>query len=224
MTTEDVTTQDDNQPEPTPPESDSVNGDATQQPEPDSRVLFSQDEVNRINAETKRRAKKQAEADFLAKFGVSSPDDLAAIVKAQKAAEDAQKSELEKAIAAQAKAEKKAEVALQAANDKLIRAAFLAEAGKVQAQYPKDAFLLADKSEIKLTDEGEVEGVEAAVKVLVDSGRLSTTGKPKAPNLDNGAGTGKRSTEKSGVDKLTQAEIAQANKMGVSLEDYAKNK
>ena len=51
---------------------------------------------------------------------------------------------------------------------------------------------------------------------------LLQPGKPKPPNLDNGAGSGQRAGGKN--IRLTQEEIAMANKMNISLEDYAKNK
>ena len=102
----------------------------------------------------------------------------------------------------------------------MLRAAFLAEAGRRGAKHPNDAFMLADLSSV--TIDGEViEGVEGAVQALIDSGRLPLVGKQQAPPLDGGAGSGSRPGVKV---KLTPDEIQAAKNMGVSLEDYAKYK
>lgn len=144
--------------------------------------------------------------------------------KAEKYAEyeEAQKSELQKAQEAAETAKKQRDQALQEANDRLIRAAFMAEAGKGHAKHPEDAYLLADLSDVSITDDGKVVGVKAAVEVLVSDGRLPTEGRPAAPSLDAGAGSGERTSDR--PLKLTDAEIQAAKKMGVKPEDYQKYK
>lgn len=200
----------------------SATGGAEQSPGTGEERVFTQDELNRINKRTKEQAEQRAVNGLLETLGLESVDDLQAAIKAKQELENANKSELEKAMEAQRKAEQRAEAAVKAANDKLIKAALMAEAGKLGVSHPQDAHLLADMSKIELDDTGEVIGASEVVKELVESGRLVTTGKPKPPNLDNGAGGGDRQSDKAA--KLTQEEIAIANKMGVSLEDYAKQK
>ena len=136
--------------------------------------------------------------------------------------EEAQKSELQKAQEAAERANVERDRALQEANDRLIRAAFMAEAGRVHAKHPEDAYLLADLSDVAITDDGRVTGVMAAVEVLLSDGRLPTEGRPSAPKLDAGAGSGERTNER--PVKLTDEELAIARKMNISPEDYAKHK
>jgi hypothetical protein len=185
--------------------------------------MFTQADINRIVKKDSGRAAKSAVRDLLTKLGLDNEGDLEAIVSAKREADEAAKTELQKAQEARQQAEQTATAAIKEANDKLIRAAFLAEAGKVQAQHPQDAYLLADISEVEITDDGQVTGVEDAIKVLVESGRLVVAGnKPTPPNLDGGAGSGERSPDK--PLKLSQEEIEIARKMRISPEDYQKHK
>ncbi|HUW11609.1 MAG TPA: hypothetical protein VM537_17890 [Anaerolineae bacterium] len=64
-------------------------------------------------------------------------------------------------------------------------------------------------------------GVEEVVKLLVESGRLPTTGKPRAPDLDGGAGSGERAGDSK---PLSEEEKAVAKKMGLTPEQYAAGK
>lgn len=143
--------------------------------------------------------------------------------KAQKYAEyeEAQKSELQKAQEAVEKANKAGEVALARANERLVKAEFIAAASKLLVQHPADAFALADRSAITVSEGGEVAGVEEAVKLLVENGRLPLMGKPKAPDLDGGAGSGERAGDSK---PLSAEEKAIAKKMGLTPEQYAAGK
>lgn len=136
--------------------------------------------------------------------------------------EEAQKSELQKAQEAAERAQQERDHALQEANDRLIRAAFMAEAGRIHAKHPEDAYLLADLSDVVITDGGNVTGVADAVEALVANGRLPTEGRPSAPKLDAGAGSGERTNER--PVRLTDEELEVARKMGIRPEDYAKYK
>lgn len=136
--------------------------------------------------------------------------------------EESQKSELEKAQEAAERAQRERDIALQNANDRLIRAAFMAEAGRIHAKHPEDAYLLSDLSNVVITEDGNVAGVSEAVEALVADGRLPTEGRPSAPKLDAGAGSGERTNER--PVKLTDEELQIARKMGIPPEDYAKYK
>lgn len=112
-------------------------------------------------------------------------------------------------------AKKAIEVANEKARDMLIRSAFVAEAAKLGAQHPEDVYVLADKAGVDVNESGVVEGVADAVKALVDAGRVTLGGKPRAPELNSGAGGGERS---SGSTQLTAGEIEAARLMGIPIE------
>lgn len=128
---------------------------------------------------------------------------------------DKLKAELETAKADVLKAEARA-------TETLIRSAFIAEAAKANAAHPEDVYLLADKSAVTVDEAGKVDGVAEAVKVLIDAGRVPLSGKPPAPNLDGGAGSGERGNGK--AVKLTAEEIETARKMNLSPERFAAQK
>ena len=143
--------------------------------------------------------------------------------KAEKYAEyeEAQKSELQKAQEAVEKANREREEGLARANERLIRAEFIAAASQLQVKHPADAFALADRSAIAVTEDGKVAGVKEAVEALVENGRLPLMGKPKAPDLDGGAGSGERAGDSK---PLSAEEKAAAKKMGLTPEQYEAGK
>ncbi len=148
---------------------------------------------------------------------------LEELEKAEEARKQAEMTELDRLKAENEALRKQAEAAVARAQDTLIRAAFVAEAAKAGAAHPDDVYLLADKSGVLVDDDGTVSGVAEAVKALIDAGRVPLAGKPKAPALDGGAGSGDRGNGSASV-KLTPEEIAAAKKMGISLDAYAKRK
>ena len=140
--------------------------------------------------------------------------------KAEKDRADAQLSEMDKLNKRLAEAETARQQALQTANDRLIKAAFVAEAAKHNIEYPEDAFLLADKTNVAVDESGNVSGVAETVKTLVDGKRLPLRNRAVA-SLDAGAGStsnGQRFTA------LNEAELAIARRLGIKPEDYAANK
>lgn len=80
-------------------------------------TTFTQADVNRIASERAKRAEESALKKLYADLGFESGDDLKSLVTAHRAAEEAEKSELEKAQAEIEKARKKAEEAEQRATD-----------------------------------------------------------------------------------------------------------
>ena len=140
--------------------------------------------------------------------------------KADKIRSEAELSEMDKLNRRLAEAETARQQALTTANDRLIKAAFVAEAAKHGVEYPEDAFLLADKSNVAVDDSGNVSGVAETVKTLVDGKRLPLRNRAIA-SLDAGAGStsnGQRFTA------LNEAELAIARRLGIKPEDYAANK
>ena len=115
------------------------------------------------------------------------------------ALQDKQKTDLEKLQEKLATAEQVAQTAQQRVNDTLIRAAFIEAASKAGFANPSDAYSLADKAGVKISETGEVEGVDKAVKAL--EGRLPLAQKP-APSTDGGVGSAS-----GGKNIFTEAEI-----------------
>ena len=141
--------------------------------------------------------------------------------------EEAQKTEEEKTKERIAALEKERDAALAMANERLIRAAFVTEAAKARAAHPEDVFALADLSDVKIDEKGNVKGVLEAVRAVVDAGRVplmpdgngTDKDKPKAAKLDGGAGAGSRTGEKDVA--LTDEELKMAQRLNISAEKYA---
>ena len=189
-------------------ESPDVTGDGKQ---PEGERTFTQVELDAHIGDRLKRQRAQY-ADY---------DDLKAQAEKWAEHEEAQKSEMQKALEAKAEAEAAAQVVMERANRRLIRAEFIAQASQLNVQHPADAFALADRSTVEVTEGGKVKGVEAAVKALVDDGRLPLTTKAKAPDLDGGAGSGERAGDSK---PLSAEEKAIAKKMGLTSEQYQAGK
>lgn len=148
----------------------------------------------------------------------------AARTAAEQAKRDAELSETEKLNKRLAEAERAKQEALTTANQRLLRAAFVAEAALAGAEFPDDAFRLADQSSVTVDENGDVSGVKEAVKAIVESGRLPLKNKRVAPpNLDSGAGSGQKPADVKAT-QLTEAELEMARKMRITPEQYAANK
>ena len=139
---------------------------------------------------------------------------------AEKERKEAELSEIDKLNKRLADAEAAKQAALTLANDRLIKSAFISAAAKVGAEFPDDAYLLADRSNVTIDDNGNVSGVAEAVKALVDGRRIPLASRT-APSLNNGAGGGSTQTRST---QLSEAELAVARRMGVKPEDYAAHK
>jgi hypothetical protein len=161
----------------------------------------------------------------LRELGFESQEDLSEALSELKQYKESQLSEaeriqrqIEEAEEAAKRAQEERDKALAEARSTLIRAEFIAEAGKQGAKHPGDAFSLADLSGVEVND-GVVEGVEAAVKALIESERLPLRGKPLAPNLDAGAGGAERPGEK--PVSLTREELEIASNLKLTPQEYA---
>lgn len=147
--------------------------------------------------------------------------ELDKLKKAQQEKDDADLSELDKLKKENEQLRAENETIKKKSREVVTRSAFVAEASKAGAAHPEDVFRLADLSTIEVDDEGNVKGVPEVVKALVEAGRVPMSGKPKAPDLDGGAGSGDRSGKNT---QLSAEEIEAAKKMGVPLEKYAARK
>ena len=133
--------------------------------------------------------------------------------------QESQKSEVDKLREAAEKAAQERDQALAKSREELIRAKFVSAASALGAAHPEDAYRLADRSGVEYED-GKVSGVEEAVKVLLDAGRLPLAKRSQAPDLDGGAGSGNRDSEKP---RLTPEQEAMAEKLHLTPEQYAKS-
>jgi len=135
--------------------------------------------------------------------------------------EAAQLTALEQAQKATADATAQAAKALQTSQDRLIRAELTAQAAIKGAAHPGDAYNLADLAGVALGDDDSVTGAAEAVDALIAGGRMVMTTKAPAPDLNGGAGGGKRPDA---VVKLTPEEQSLAKKWGLTPEEYAESK
>lgn len=83
--------------------------------------------------------------------------------------QDQQKTEIQKAQERATKAEQAAATRTQAANERLIEAAVLSQATSQKAIKPEHLFKLIDRSTVTVGDDGQVTGVEDAVKSFLDA-------------------------------------------------------
>jgi uncharacterized phage infection (PIP) family protein YhgE len=110
---------------------------------------------------------------------------------AKKKRQEEEMSELEKAqklLAEEKQSREELETNFTSSN---IQHAVELTAAKMDFQNPEDAYRLADLSEVEITDEGKVEGVEKALKDLAKSRPYLIKGKSKAPDIDAKSGGGK---------------------------------
>ena len=105
-----------------------------------------------------------------------------------KAIEDAEKSEAEKASDRADAAEKERDEAVTRANNTLIRSAVVNEAAKQKAVDPDVVLALLPDDAVSITDDGEVEGAEEAVKALLESKPFLLGDQKKASAGDSGGG------------------------------------
>lgn len=174
---------------------------------------FTQAELEAILAERLSRQKAQFK-DY---------DDLKAAAGKWAEVQEAQKSEAQKLAERASKAEQERDAALQRAQERLIRAAFIAEAAKAGAAHPEDVYALADTTAVKLDEQDNPVGVAEAVAAVIAAGRVPTMQTQRAPDLDGGAGGGKRAAEQKAA-ALTEAEHEVARKLGIAPDQYAKQK
>ncbi len=167
------------------------------------------------------REQRKAAEDMLAKLGVDSIDDATAIIQSQREADEARKSELQKAQERIQALEQEAQQAQQQMRQTALRSAFEMAAARAGAAHPEDAIKLVGSASDFLDTDGNPVGVEDAVSELVDSGRLPVERQAQAPRLNAGAGSGAPTGKKV---TLSEAEIELATKLGVSPERYAARK
>ena len=117
-------------------------------------------------ARLKREARSLLESEAKS-LGFESAEAMRAALKALREREEAEKSELERLREAAQKAEAERQAALAAANERLIRAEVKAVAADLGIVDPDAAYALMDRSGVTVDDDGQVQGVKAALEALV---------------------------------------------------------
>ncbi len=141
-----------------------------EKPENKSKKTFTQDELNEIIAKrVERERKKQAELDEKLKR-------LEALEKAEEERRKAEMSEAERLKAEKEEAAKKAEEAAEqakkaqeTANKRILNTEIRSVARALNANDPNDVLALLDTSTIEIDENGDVKGVEDAVKALKEA-------------------------------------------------------
>jgi len=169
---------------------------------------FTQADVDRIVAERLARAKTTPPADYEA---------LKAAKEKLDALEAAQQTETEKLQLRAEAAEKAAQAAQERAAGALKRAAVVAAATRAGAVDPDAVFALLDPSAVTVGDDGQVTGVDDAVKALLET-KQYLVGKPTTPT-PGGADGGPRGKQAGTISRedlknMTSTEIAEAHKAG----------
>jgi hypothetical protein len=128
---------------------------------------FTQEDLDRVAGETRKAGREAAEKELLKELGVESREDIGAILKAAKDAEDSQKTELQKTQDELVKARETAEAAQAEARNSRINTALtlsVRDAG-VNPDRLAAALRLVDVSKLEVKGD-EVVGLEEAVKGL----------------------------------------------------------
>ncbi len=150
-------------------------------PEGDPPKTFTQADIDRIVQERVARAKSSPPADYEAlKTKAAKLDEI----------EAASKSELEKAQEAQRKADERAERAEREHKETKIETAVMLAAAKAGAVDPQDVYALLPKNSVTIGDDGQVTGVEDAVKALLGAKPHLVGKRPPTGDADGG-GRGK---------------------------------
>lgn len=163
------------------------------QPPATTGKLFTQEELNRYLADERKKERgKFADYDDLktkaAKLAEIEQANLTEAEKLQKQLDDARQ--------AIARAEQARLDALETVKTSTIRAAVVSKAAELNFENPEDAYSLLDKTGLSISDAGQVEGVETALKSLAEQKKYlikQQQGRPLEPF--NPAGSGQQLQE-----------------------------
>lgn len=159
---------------------------------------FTQDQVNSIVAE---RARREA-AKQLASLGVSSFDELSAIVQKSREREQAEMTELQKAQAANAELEKRLEQAAAAQKALAMQSDIVALSAKLGIVDADAAYRLLDKGAIEFDANGKPTNTEALLNDLLKAKPYLAGGGTSAMNPGRA-----RKFSREEIEKMTPAEI-----------------
>lgn len=162
---------------------------------PVQTVTLTQDALNRMFAERVQ----QAERSTIRALGFDSADELKAVLDKARATDEANKTEAERIAAKLAKLEERAtqaeterDAALTRAQETLIRAELKNAAAAAGFLDPADVMRFIDRSAITINEQGEVEGVETAIKELVKAKPYLVKADPTKQQAGRGTPTAPR--------------------------------
>lgn len=176
----------------------------------DEPRTFTQEDVDRIVKDRLARVKAEPPADY---------DDLKAKAAKLDELEQANKTELEKAIARAEQAEQVAKAAADRARRADIKSAVTSAATVAGAVDPDAVLALLGDDAVTVGDDGQVTGADEAVKALLESkpylvGKPANSAETKpAPSGDGGprgGGDGKPQLTRADLARMTPDEIEQA--------------
>lgn len=161
---------------------------------------FKQEDVDRIVKDRLKRERQQKYGDYdELKTKASKFDEL----------EEANRSELEKAQAAEKKAREESAAALDVSNSRLIKAEVKLQSVELGIVDSDAAYALMSRDDVKVDDDGNVEGVKKSLEALLKEkpflkGEATPTKKPSADGGARPAGGDK------GIDNKTRLEQIKA--------------
>ena len=199
MTTENTT--------PTGDEANQAASPATQ-PEPEGegqQRAFSQQDVNRIQAQTRREVRNQFSDYAELKDRAAKADEL----------EHAQLTEQEKLEARATEAERKAASAAGQVSAAMISSEVKVRATQLGIIDPDAALLLLDRTNVRYSEDSGVTGVDEALTQLMENKPYLKGQSNRAPNLNPQSG------ELTPALRLTEDQREAARLMGMTEEEYA---
>ena len=176
------------------------------QPDPDTPAkTFSQEEVNRLQAQVRREVRGQFGDYQQLKERAAKADEL----------EKAQLSDQEKLEARAHEAERKAEAAIQQVASAVIASEVRVRASQMGIIDPDAAYLLLDRTNLSYAEDGTVTGVDDALTQLIEDKPYLKGSPNRAPNLNPQTG------EPAPALRLSTDQLEAARLMGLTPEEYA---
>jgi hypothetical protein len=173
---------------------------------PNEETTFTQKDLDKYAGTARKEGRKATERELAEKLGVSI-EEAQQIVRDYRDQQEKQKTELDREKEARQKAEKAAAERERKANERIIASELrlaLAQAG-INPERMKLALKFADTSEVKVDDEGNVEGIEAVAEAVKDASPEWFGEHYSAPDL---------SKKDSGVPRGLDAQIQEALEKG----------
>ena len=178
------------------------------EPEPEGQRperTFTQDDMNRIQAQTRKEVRNQFADYSQLKERAAKADEL----------EQAQLSEKEKLEARATEAERSAATAAQRIADAMIASEVKVRASQLGIVDPDAALLLIDRTNVLYNEDSGVTGVEDALTQLLEDKPYLKGAPNRAPNLNPQSG------EPAPTLRLTDDQREAARLMGITEEQYA---
>lgn len=153
---------------------------------------FSQADVDRLMGERAARARQAAVNELLQELEIENLDTLRGTVQAQRQAQEAQMTELQKAQRRIQELDEERKRLAAENRTRVIETEVITAATALGFRNPRDGMALADLTAVAVGDDGKVTGVEEALKALLEARpylKAEATPSP-APNIDAQRGAG----------------------------------